>query len=279
MGQALNDTGRPILYSACNWGVDQPWNFGTTIFNSWRISGDITNSFNRPDDRCPCDSMIEGNCLLPGFHCSIEKILNYAAPLGQKAYNGAWNDLDMLEIGNPEGEGLTLEEKQLHFTMWAMVKSPLIMGNVLQNISNSDKAILQNEAIIELNQDLNSTPAIRIYNQNVQGGGSNQVWLQTLSNDSYALAAVNFAEKEWTYTPKFKDIFFDNPKTTAKMAFKAYDLWDGVNYEQPHKKGERKLKALGGTSFQGQLPQVTLNPHQVKVWKLVPAPQHSKRDL
>lgn len=269
MGQALNATGRPILYSACNWGMDQPWNFGPTIFNSWRISGDITNSFNRKDDRCPCESMIEGQCLLPGFHCSIERILNYASPLGQKAYSGAWNDLDMLEIGNPEGEGLSLNEKQLHFTMWSMVKSPLIMGNVLKGISSEDKAVLQNEAIIELNQDLDSTPAIRIYKQDIEGGGSNQVWLQTLSNSSYALAAVNFADHEWNYTPRFKDVFFDDSKT-AKSVFKAYDLWDGVDYQTPHKKGSRKLRALGDTTFQGQLPSVAVQPHQVKAWKLVP---------
>lgn len=269
MGKALNATGRPIIYSGCNWGEDQPWNFGTTIFNSWRISGDITNSFNRKDDRCPCDSMVEGNCNTAGYHCSIEKILNFAAPLGQKAYPGAWNDLDMLEIGNPQGEGLTLDEKQLHFTMWSMVKSPLIMGNVLKGISTTDKAILQNEAIIELNQDSDSTPAIRVYKQDIQSGGSNQVWMQTLSNGSYALAAVNFAQDQWNYTPRLKDVFYDN-STAANQPYKAYDLWDGVNYDQPHKKGERKLHAMGGTSFQGQLPAVTLKAHQVKVWKLVP---------
>ncbi|CAO1638795.1 unnamed protein product [Sympodiomycopsis kandeliae] len=281
MGKALNATGRPILYSACNWGVDGPWNFGTTIFNSWRISGDITNSFNREDERCPCDSMIQGSCNLPGYHCSIEKILNYAAPLSQKSYSGAWNDLDALEIGNPEGEGLTLNEKQLHMTMWSMVKSPLIMGNVLKNISNEDKAILQNEAIIDLNQDINSTAANRIYKQDIQSGGSNQVWLQTLSNNSYAVAAVNFASESWDYTPRLKDVFFDSPKT-AKSAFKAYDLWEGVDYDHPHKKGQRKLKALSGSPFKTALPHVTVQPHQVKVWKLVPVDgdddsQHEKR--
>lgn len=53
MSQALNATGRPILYSLCNWGEDYPWNWGSTISNSWRISGDVYDSFDRPDDRCP----------------------------------------------------------------------------------------------------------------------------------------------------------------------------------------------------------------------------------
>jgi len=96
MSDALNATGRPILYSICNWGDDQPWNWAPIIANSWRMSGDIYDVFNRLDDRCPCDDML--NCKLPGFHCSVARIIDYAAPLGQKAGSGQWNDLDMLEV-------------------------------------------------------------------------------------------------------------------------------------------------------------------------------------
>ncbi|KAI1870709.1 uncharacterized protein JN550_004855 [Neoarthrinium moseri] len=62
MAKALNATGRPILYSLCNWGEDYPWNWGSTIANSWRISGDVTDFYDRPDDRCPCP-LILGNDL------------------------------------------------------------------------------------------------------------------------------------------------------------------------------------------------------------------------
>jgi alpha-galactosidase len=53
MSNALNATGRPILYSLCNWGEDYPWNWGPTIANSWRISGDIWDSWDMADARCP----------------------------------------------------------------------------------------------------------------------------------------------------------------------------------------------------------------------------------
>jgi alpha-galactosidase len=53
MSKALNATGRPILYSLCNWGEDYPWNWGSTIANSWRISGDVYDSFDEYDARCP----------------------------------------------------------------------------------------------------------------------------------------------------------------------------------------------------------------------------------
>jgi len=76
-------------------------------------------------------------------------IIEKAAPLGQKAYTGAWNDLDGLEVGH---EGLNYEEQKLHFSIWAMAHSPLIMGNDLTKMSNQTYEILTNKEIIDLNQ-------------------------------------------------------------------------------------------------------------------------------
>ncbi|MBW0526685.1 hypothetical protein O181_066400, partial [Austropuccinia psidii MF-1] len=106
MQKALNATGRPILYSLCQWGEDSVWNWGSTVANSWRMSGDIYDNFDRPDDRCPCQDSITP-CSLAGFHCSVMNILEKAAGLGQKAGSGGWNDLDMLEVGNG---GMTYDE-------------------------------------------------------------------------------------------------------------------------------------------------------------------------
>ncbi|SYW75718.1 probable alpha-galactosidase [Ustilago bromivora] len=158
MSQALNKTsGDPILYSMCNWGEDWPWLFATEIANSWRISGDIYPSFNKDDDRCPCTDITM--CDLQGFHCSIAKILDFAAGLGQKAYPGAWNDLDMLEVGN---RGLSLDESLVHFSMWAMVKSPLILGNDLTKMTNQTRAIIKNKHVIDIFQDPKGSPAVRL---------------------------------------------------------------------------------------------------------------------
>ena len=69
----LTSLGRPILYSMCNWGQDYPWDWAQTMANSWRISGDVYDSFDRPDARCPCNTY---ECSLPGFHCSVMNIRN-----------------------------------------------------------------------------------------------------------------------------------------------------------------------------------------------------------
>ena len=112
MSDALNATGRPILYSMCQWGLDSPWNWAQTIANSWRMSGDVYDSFDRPDPRCPCTTY---DCTLPGYHCSVMNILNKAAPILNKGQPGAWNDLDMLEVGNG---GMSDDEYKTHFSMW-----------------------------------------------------------------------------------------------------------------------------------------------------------------
>lgn len=188
MSQAVNSTGRPMVMSLCQWGEDQVWSWAQETWNSWRISGDVFDTFNRDDDRCPCLDTLD--CKLPGYHCSVENILNKAAPLGQKAGSGYWNDLDMLEVGNG---GMTRDEEITHFSMWAMVKSPLIMGNDLAVLSNQTKAIVGNKDVIAINQDAMGTPAVRIWNRDfVNGKGMHQLWLAPLVNMSFAVAIVNF---------------------------------------------------------------------------------------
>lgn len=115
MSKALNASGQPIAYSICNWGEDKPWNWAQTMANSWRMSGDIYDSFDRPDVRCPCTGDEGYDCQLPGFHCSMMNILNKMAAIQSKSQSGAVNDMDMLEVGNG---GMSDDEYKVHFSMW-----------------------------------------------------------------------------------------------------------------------------------------------------------------
>lgn len=100
MWTALNATGQPMLYSLCNWGEDYPHTWGMSIANSWRISGDIYDSFSRPDDLCSCETASDPHCVAPGSRCSVLNIINKVAPYVDRGQPGGWNDLDMLEVGN-----------------------------------------------------------------------------------------------------------------------------------------------------------------------------------
>jgi Alpha galactosidase A/Alpha galactosidase C-terminal beta sandwich domain len=127
MSNALKASGREIYYAMCSWGVDAVWEWGSSVGNSWRISSDVSDSWSS----------------VSGIAASFADIWNFAGP-------GGFNDFDMLEIGNG---GLTTEEERAHFGLWAISKSPLLIGTNLATISNASLAILLNKAVIAINQD------------------------------------------------------------------------------------------------------------------------------
>ena len=127
MGKALNETGRPIFYSICNWGQEKVWEWGASIGNSWRTTGDITNHWT-----------------------SFLKNLDLQVGLEKYAEIGGWNDPDMLEVGNGK---LTYSESLAHFSLWCLLKAPLLIGCDVNKISKESLEILSNEELIAINQD------------------------------------------------------------------------------------------------------------------------------
>ncbi|KAH7311920.1 alpha-galactosidase [Rhexocercosporidium sp. MPI-PUGE-AT-0058] len=126
-GSALKSVPRPMLYSLCSWGLDNVWVWGNSVGNSWRITGDIADNWS-----------------------SVASIAAKAATISQYSVPGGFNDLDMLEIGNG---GLSEAEERAHFGIWAIAKSPLILGTNLATIKASSLAIAKNAGIIAINQD------------------------------------------------------------------------------------------------------------------------------
>jgi len=227
MRNALNATGRPIVYSLCQWGEDQVWNWGSTIANSWRMSGDITDSFDRPDDRCPCPDS-SAPCPLPGFHCSAMNILEKAAGLGQKAGSGGWNDLDMLEVGNG---GMSYDEYVTHFSMWALAKSPLILGNDVTKMSAETKSIISNKEVIAINQDAAHSAGYRVWKRPTPNGreGNLQLWKSYLADGAFALAFINVSPFHISsHTLSLSDFFFDEGQWPMTRTWTVKDLWNST---------------------------------------------------
>lgn len=98
MRDALNSTGRPIVFSVCEWGVQDPARWAPEVGNSWRISNDIGP---------------------PPSWDNLVRIINQVVPITHFASPGAFNDLDLLEVGN---DGLTTAEQETHFAFWAAAK-------------------------------------------------------------------------------------------------------------------------------------------------------------
>ncbi|KAF2023896.1 glycoside hydrolase [Setomelanomma holmii] len=151
------------------------------IANSGRMSGDIYDSFNRPDDRCPCTEAI--GCAWPGFHCSVMNILNKMPAITSRTMSGYFNDIVMLEIGNG---GQSDSEYVVHFSMWAINSSPMLIGTNAGTLSPANLAIYSNPAILAINQDSSAGAAKRVWrylaDPDETGEGEISLWTRTLTN-------------------------------------------------------------------------------------------------
>jgi len=161
MGQALRRTGRPIVYSLCQYGRDQVGTWGREVGGHlWRTTGDITDDYK---------TMAE-----IGFDRNGR---------AEDAGPGGWNDPDMLEVGNG---GMSLEAYRTHMSLWAISAAPLIMGHDLRSMSDGVLDLLTNLEVIAIDQD----PLGR-QGRRVRRLGDLEVWSRPLADGSVALAAFN----------------------------------------------------------------------------------------
>ncbi|MEU6139418.1 NPCBM/NEW2 domain-containing protein [Streptomyces sp. NPDC047081] len=127
MRDALKATGRPIVYSICEWGQNNPWEWAADVGHLWRTTGDISDNWG-----------------------SMLGILKKNLPLAPYAGPGHWNDPDMLEVGNG---GMTDTEYRSHFSMWSVMAAPLLIGSDLRKASQATFDILDNKEVIAVDQD------------------------------------------------------------------------------------------------------------------------------
>ncbi|MFF7365497.1 ricin-type beta-trefoil lectin domain protein [Streptomyces sp. NPDC008125] len=169
MGDALKATGRPILYSICEWGSNQPWNWAPSLGNSWRTTGDINDSWS-----------------------SMIGIAHGNQPLAQYAKPGAWNDPDMLEVGNG---GMTDTEYRTHFSLWAQMAAPLLIGTDVRTANPASLTILKNTDVIAVDQDslgkqgtvLSSSGGLVVMSKQLANGDR----AVTLTNENGSAATVS----------------------------------------------------------------------------------------
>jgi alpha-galactosidase len=159
MRDALAATGRPIVYSICNWGQDRVWAWGSGYGNLWRTTPDITPTFAG---------------LLSVFHATAG-LSGYAGP-------GGWNDPDMLEVGN----GMTATEDRAELTLWAALAAPLIAGADLTTASAQTLADLANPRVIAIDQDPLGRPATL-----VSSAGGLDVLTRPLAGGDVAVVLFN----------------------------------------------------------------------------------------
>jgi alpha-galactosidase len=160
MGKALAKSGRKIVYSICNWGEASPWNWAGPVGNLWRTTGDITDTWNSMNSI---------------YHSNV----SHAFAAGPDA----WNDPDMLEVGNG---GMTDTEYRSHFTLWAAMAAPLLAGTDLRKASPSTLAIYLNKDVIAIDQDRLGEQGRQIFYD-----GTRHVLVKRLANGDRAVVLFN----------------------------------------------------------------------------------------
>jgi alpha-galactosidase len=172
---ALAQSGRPIFFSICNWGVKAPWRWGPTTGNSWRTTGDISDSY-------------ESMSLIGFGQNGLEK---FAGP-------GHWNDPDMLEIGNGH---MKRDEYRTHIALWALLAAPLLAGNDLRTMTAETKELLTNAEVIAVDQDAKGMQGHRIWQE-----GPLEIWARPLADGGQAVGLFNRSESPINMTLDFKAI-------------------------------------------------------------------------
>jgi alpha-galactosidase len=190
MHKALHATGRPIVFSLCQYGWDDVWKWGPEVGgNLWRTTGDISDDYTRMSEI--------------GF--MQFNLAKYAAP-------GHWNDPDMLEVGNG---GMTHDEYITHMSLWAILAAPLLAGNDVSKMTADTKAILLNREVIAVDQDKLGKQGYR-----VSATGPLEVWEKPLSGGAKAVGLFNRGDSSSPVTLDLKSVGF-------KQGAKLVDLWTG----------------------------------------------------
>jgi alpha-galactosidase len=198
MSEALRASGRPIVFSLCEWGANKPWLWGKGIGNLWRTTGDIYDQFNGTPSN--------------GYSLSVLEILDRQIGLAPYAGSGHWNDPDMLEVGNG---GMTADEYRAHFSLWAILAAPLIAGNDLAHMDETTRAILTNKQVIAVDQDSLGQQGTRVAKD-----GDGEVWARPLANGGRAALLLNRGTAPRTITVAWPEL-----NLAAGQTMRARDLW------------------------------------------------------
>ena len=194
MGDALLKTGRPIVYSLCNYGSGDVWKWGAqTGGNLWRTTFDIGDRWE-----------------------SMERIGFGQLEIVQHTKAGHWNDPDMLEVGNG---GMTADEYRLHMSLWCLLQAPLMAGNDLRTMTDETKSILMNPDAIALDQDRTPKPVERR-----APDGKSEVLVRQLTGNAVAVGLFNRGDRPAEIGFRWDSLPFESGLLGSRR-LQAQDLW------------------------------------------------------
>ncbi|MFD5074636.1 alpha-galactosidase D [Streptomyces sp. NPDC058371] len=218
--KAIASTGRPI-HLEVSWSLDighaADWK---KYSNGWRIDTDV---------ECYCNTLVT-------WENSVDDRWDDAPAWSRKAGPGGWNDLDAIDVGNGEMDGLTKAERQSYMTLWAMNKSPLFTGDDLTKLDSYGVSLLTNKEVIAVDQ--NASPVARP----VTSVGDQQVWATKNADGSHTVALFNLGDSPASVTAHWASLGFTGKATVR-------DLWNKSNLGTHKNKITAALPAHGSRLF------------------------------
>ena len=188
MYDALKRAGHPLVYSRCQYGMEQVWEWGASVGgNLWRTTDDISDNY-------------ESMCFIGFGQNGLQK---FAGP-------GHWNDPDMLEVGNGK---MTKDEYLTHMSLWCILAAPLLAGNDLSKMTQATLGILTNPEVVAVDQDPKGVEGHRISQV-----GPLEVWAKPLADGSQVVGLFNRGESMNPVSLDFRDIGVSGSATIR-------DLW------------------------------------------------------
>ena len=193
---AIKACGRPMTLELSNSLSFENVATWKAYSNGWRTGGDIE------------DHRYGGLTSWPRVMTRFTSTPKWAPFAGP----GGWNDLDFLEVGNGDKDGLTLEERKSCMTLWCISCSPIILGTDLTKLDPTDLALLTNPEVLAVQAA--GRPALPLSQATPQ-----QIWRAKNANGSQTVALFNLADADATMTVAWSDLGITGPAY-------ARDLWN-----------------------------------------------------
>jgi alpha-galactosidase len=198
--KAIAQNPHPIWFTV-SWALDEDYlSTWQTYANARRIEGDV---------EC------EGNCsTLTDWNLTSQRFYDLVGWEHASGPTVGWNDLDSLEVGNPNTDGLSPEEQQSAITLWAMANAPMFLGGDLTALDDTGKQLLTNDEVIAVDQS--GHPAQQI------AGGFNPVWTANLGDGTYYVALFNLNAFPSPMQVKWSALGFTGASSVR-------DLWNHID--------------------------------------------------
>ncbi len=206
MAEALENSGRDIVYSISNTAPLEHADLFGKIVNCFRTYGDLKDRW-------------DGE----GIHKSIRdewKVHRDWMKIGFPGAPGHFPDPDMLVIGevntkskNPIPSRLTADEQYSHISLWCLWASPLLIGCPIERMDEFTIKLLTNSEVLAVNQDAKGIPGKSIYYDD-----DFEIIVKEMSDGSKAIGLFNLKEEEQKITLNWKDIGIEGVKSVR-------DLW------------------------------------------------------